>query len=88
MRMDVKVCLKKAPHSTPRTPGISLITHLGGVNGGRSFGVDLDIYHGLHVHTNKFGIGKKSDWIKTHHWYLAPIAIGIGTGLSDGWSEW
>lgn len=73
-------------YQTPKTPGISLITHLGGINGGRSFGLDLDIYHGVHFHTNKFGIGKRSKWIKAHHWMFAPI--GIGVGLSDGWSEW
>ena len=75
-------------YQTPKTPGISLITHLGGINGGRSFGLDLDIYHGVHFHTNKFGIGKRSKWIKAHHWMFAPIGIGIGVGLSDGWSEW
>ncbi len=75
-------------YRTPRTPGISLITHKGGINGGRSFGLDLDIFNGLHFHTNKFGVGKRSKWIKAHHWYLAPIGIGFGVGLSDGWSEW
>ena len=50
--------------------------------------LDLDIYHGVHFHTNKFGIGKRSKWIKAHHWMFAPIGIGIGVGLSDGWSEW
>ena len=75
-------------YQTPKTPGISLFTINGGINGGRSFGFDLDIYNGLHFHTNKFGIGKRSNWIKAHHWMWAPIGIGIGAGLSDGWSEW
>lgn len=75
-------------YQTPRTPGISILTHSGGVNGGRSFGLDLDIYHGLHFHTNKFGFGKRSNWIKAHHWWFASVGIGIGIGLSDGWSEW
>ncbi len=57
-------------------------------NEGRSFGVDMDIYNGLHYHTNKFGVGKKSSWITTHHWEAIPIFIGIGVGLSDEWSEW
>ena len=73
---------------TPNTHGISIATHQGGVNGGRSFGVDMDIYNGLHYHTNKFGVGKKSSWIKTHHWEAIPIFIGIGVGLSDEWGEW
>ena len=64
------------------------MTYKGGINGGRSFGLDLDIYNGLHFHTNRFGIGKKSNWIKTHHWEFVPIIIGIKVGLSDGWSEW
>ena len=75
-------------YQTPKTPVISLFTIKGGINGGRSFGLDLDIYNSLHFHTNKFGIGKRSDWIKAHHWMWAPLGIGIGVGLSDGWSEW
>ena len=75
-------------YQTPKTPGISILTYKGGINGGRSFGLDLDIYNGLHFHTNRFGIGKKSNWIKTHHWEFVPIIIGIKVGLSDGWSEW
>ena len=75
-------------YQTPNTPGISIATNHGGVNGGRSFGLDLDVYNGLHYHTNKFGIGPKSNWIKAHHWADVPILIGLGVGLSDGWSEW
>lgn len=75
-------------YQTPKTPGISIFTHKGGINGGRSFGLDLDIFNGLHFHTNKFGIGKKSKWIKAHHWMGVPFMIGIGVGLSNGWSEW
>lgn len=75
-------------YQTPNTPGISILTYQGGVNGGRSFGLDLDIFNALHFHTNKFGVGKKSNWVKAHHWYFAPIGIGIGVGLLGGWSEW
>lgn len=75
-------------YQTPSTPGLSLATYQGGSNGGRSFGVDLDIYNGLHFHTNKFGIGKKSKWIKAHHWGLSSILVGLGVGFSDEWSEW
>ena len=75
-------------YQTPQTPGISIITYKGGVNGGRSFGIDIDIFNGLHYHTNKFGIGKKSQWINDHHWMLIPIIIAIIIGLSNGWSEW
>lgn len=70
-------------YQTPKTPGISLITHLDGINGGRSIGLNLGIYNGLHFHTNKFGIGKRSNWIKAHYWMFAPIGIEIG--LFDGW---
>lgn len=75
-------------YQTPSTPGISILTFLGGINGGRTFGLDMDMYNGLHFHTNKFGVGRKSKWIKAHHWYLAPIMIGIGVGFSDPWSIW
>jgi len=26
--------------------------------------------------------------VKRHRWVYTPIVIGIGVGLSDGWSEW
>ena len=69
-------------YQTPKTPGISILTHLGGINGGRSFGLDLDMFNGLHFHTNKFG-----SKIKTHHWMLAPILLGIYVGFNP-YSEW
>ena len=69
-------------YQTPRTPGISLLTYLGGINGGRSFGLDLDIYNGLHFHSNKFGS------IKKHRWMFAPLMIGFGIGFSTPWSTW
>ena len=75
-------------YQTPNTPGISIITHKGGVNGGRSFGLDLDIYNGLHYHTNKFGMGRKSTWVKAHHWEASAILTGLLVGFSDEWSEW
>lgn len=70
-------------YQTPNTPGISVGTYKGGINGGRSFGFDLDMYNGFHLHTNKLGFSTKN-----HIWWLAPIGIGIGVGLSDPYSEW
>ena len=81
-------------YQTPNTPGISLLTIKGGINGGRSFGLDLDIYNSLHLH---YKLGEKFNnpflkkifgKVKRHRWTFAPIMIGIGIGLSDGWSEW
>ncbi len=81
-------------YQTPNTPGISLLTIKGGINGGRSFGLDLDIYNSLHLHyklgekfSNPF-LKKIFGKVKRHRWTFAPIMIGIGIGLSDGWSEW
>lgn len=34
----------------PRTIGISNITYLDEINMSRSFGMDLDMYNGLHFH--------------------------------------
>ena len=42
-------------YQTPRTPGISILTFLGGINGGRSFGLALDMYNGLHLHFKRLG---------------------------------
>ncbi len=75
-------------YQTLSTPGISFATHKNGPNGGRSFGVDLDVYNGLHYHTNKFGYGKKSKWIKIHHWEASAIFVGLTVGFSEEWSEW
>lgn len=81
-------------YKTPKTPGISLLTIKGGINGGRSFGIDLDIYNSLHFHfkwaeyvENRF-LKKVFGKVKRHRWAYIPIIIGIGVGLSDGWSEW
>lgn len=75
-------------YQTPSTPGISIATHNAGNNGGRSFGLDLDIYNGLHYHTNKFGFGKASKWIKQHHWGLTAGLVGLVVGFSEAKSEW
>lgn len=75
-------------YQTPNTPGISIATYHGGTNGGRSFGLDVDIYNGLHYHTNKFGRGKPSSWIKQHHWEGSAILVGVWVGFSDPQSEW
>ena len=75
-------------YQTPNTPGVTIAAYKGGAKGGRSFGLDMDIYNGLHYHTNKFGVGKRSKWTKTHHWGLSAIIIGIGVGFSNEWSEW
>jgi len=81
-------------YQTPNTPGISFITVNGGINGGRSFGFDLDIYNSFHFH---YKLGEKVNNpilkkifgnVKRHRWAFAPIMIGVGHGLSDGWSEW
>ena len=53
-----------------------------------SFGVDIDIYKGVHYHTNKFGTGKRSDWIKQHHWEAGAIFVGVALGFSKAESEW
>ena len=75
-------------YQTPKTPGVSIATYYGGKNGGRSFGVDIDIYKGVHYHTNKFGTGKRSDWIKQHHWEAGAIFVGVAVGFSEAESEW
>lgn len=69
-------------YQTPKTPGISIATFLGGINGGRSFGLDLDMYNGLHVHSKHLGK------VKNHNWWIAPVMIGIGVGFSKPYSEW
>ncbi len=81
-------------YQTPNTPGISFVTLNGGVNGGRSFGFDLDIYNAFHFHyklgekVNNPFLKKILGNVKRHRWVFAPIMIGVGVGLSDGWSEW
>lgn len=70
-------------YQTPNTSGISLLTIQGGKNGGRSFGVELDMYNGLHLH-----YGKTSKIVKHHRWVFSPIIIGVGVGFSKSWSEW
>ena|SRR5690554_3595805 len=69
-------------YQTPNTPGISIATFLGGPKGERSFGIDLDMYNGLHSHSKKLGN------IKNHNWWMAPVVIGIGVGFSNPYSEW
>ena len=73
-------------YQTPNVGGIVFVAHHFGKNGGRSFSLDLDILHGLHYHSNKYTFG--SIKIKKHNWAVAPFLIGIGIGMSDGWSEW
>ena len=81
-------------YQTPNTPGISIFTYLGGKNGGRSLALDLDVFHGLHFHTklaekvNNKLLKKILGNIKRHRWGEFSVLIGIGVGLSDGWSEW
>ena len=75
-------------YQTPNTPGISIATFHGGINGGRSFGIDIDIYNSLHYHTNLFGSGKKSSWIRAHHWEAVAIIEGICIGFSEEGCEW
>ena len=86
--------ISEGGYQTPKTPGISFVTVNGGVNGGRSFGFDLDIYNAFHFHY-KLGEKVKNSFlkkifgnVKRHRWTFAPIMIGVGVGLSDGWSEW
>ena len=67
---------------------VLLATYNGGVNGGRSFGIDLDIYHALHYHTRLYGTDKKANWIKAHHWEAAAIIEGICIGFSEEGCEW
>ena len=81
-------------YQTPNTPGITIFTFAGGINGGSSVRFDLDMYNGLHLHyklaekvNNKF-FKKVLGGMKRHRWMLAPILIGMGVGLSDPWSEW
>ena len=81
-------------YQTPKTPGITIFTFAGGINGGSSVRFDLDMYNGLHLHyklaekvNNKF-FKKVLGGMKRHRWMLAPILIGVGVGLSDPWSEW
>ena len=83
-----KAGLWEGGYQTPNTHGISIATHHGGINGGRSFGVDIDVYNGAHYHTNKFGTGKRSSWIKTHHWGAGAIFVGAVVGFSEAESEW
>ena len=75
-------------YQTPNTYGISIATYKGGKGGGRSFAIDLDIYNGLHYHTNKYGTGKSSKWIKQHHWEGSAIFLGLVVGFSEEESEW
>ena len=56
-------------YQTPKTPGISIFTHQGGINGGRSFGLDLDMFDSLHFHSKIFGKGS----VKTHRWMFARL---------------
>ena len=86
--------ISKGGYQTPNTPGITFIAVNGGINGGRSFGFDLDIYNSFHFHY-KLGEKVKNSFlkkifgnVKRHRWTFAPIMIGVGVGLSDGWSEW
>ena len=81
-------------YQTPKTPGITIFTFAGGINGGSSVRFDLDMYNGLHLHyklaekvNNKF-FKKVLGGMKRHRWMLAPILIGVGVGLSDPWSGW
>ncbi len=69
-------------YQTPNVPGISFGTFNGGTNGGRSFGIDIDMYNGLHIHTNKFGFKTKD-----HIWWIAPVLIGVHSG-DNPYSEW
>lgn len=78
--------LKQGLYVTPQTKGVVFIANQSGVNGGRSFSLDLDVAHGLHYHSNKFAFGSKK--IKKHNWLPLPILIGIRAGFSDSWSEW
>ena len=56
--------------------------------------MDLDVFHGLHFHTklaekvNNKLLKKILGNIKRHRWGEFSVLIGIGVGLSDGWSEW
>ena len=36
----------------------------------------------------KFGTGKRSDWIKQHHWEAGAIFVGVAVGFSEAESEW
>ena len=86
--------ISEGGYQTPNTPGISFVTVNGGINGGRSFGFDLDIYNAFHFHyklgekVNNPFLKKILGNVKRHRWVFAPIMIGVGVGLSDGWSEW
>ena len=78
--------LRQGMYLTPNVGGVVFTANHFGVNGGRSFSLDLDINNGLHYHSNKFSFGPKK--IKRHNWAIAPIIIGLSIGFSDGWSEW
>ena len=78
--------LRQGMYLTPNVGGIVFVANQFGVNGGRSFSIELDINNGLHYHSNKYAFGPKK--IKKHNWAFAPFLIGFGVGLSEGWSEW
>ena len=76
-------------YKNPSVNGLTFFAVNNGKNGGRSFSIDLDISNSFHIHTNMFGSGtRKSKWISQHKWWIFPIAIGVGIGLSDNWCEW
>ena len=81
-------------YRTPNVGGIVFVANQFSINGGRSFSIDLDIHHGFHFHcklgekVNNPFLKKVLGNIKRHRWIFAPIIIGVGVGLSDGWSEW
>lgn len=66
-------------YQKPNTKGITLIARNGGINGGRSFSLDLDLLHGLHFHTNKLKFLGLT--IKSHISFPFAILTGILNGF-------
>ena len=86
--------LRQGMYQTPNVGGIVFVANQFGIKGGRSFSIDLDVRHGFHFHyklgekVNNPFLKKILGNVKRHRWVFAPIMIGVGVGLSDGWSEW
>lgn len=61
-------------YQTPSTKGVTLLARNGGINGGRTFTLDLDLLNGLHFHTNKLKFLGLN--IKSH--ISSPFAVIVG----------
>ena len=66
-------------YQTPSTKGVTLLARNGGINGGRTFSLDLDLLNGLHFHTNKLKFLGLN--IKSHISLPFALLVGIITSI-------